>query len=460
MNGPKTAPCRSAPRIKIRSIQIAYLNFPTGNSGIVLDVSTDGLGFQVVEPLRVNDFFSLRLSAPGFRPFSLSARVTWLDGTHRRGGLRVIVPVDQRQMYQSWQQQLRDFLSEPKPPISNARDPEIPSQAPPAKESRISRNVLAGCLILILSLSAFVGSDLMGAARRIGDLLKHHSTSGAHSLASATTNSQNAAPLSRDAPQSAGQGVASSRSRSRTPGNRHANRFDAQSPGPILSPITADKQQHPADVSGSMPGTVMLPSTARVIAKPSTREANGTMAEQLSVPDSVAGSSNAPPVSELQRQPRATAVPLDARDVNASRTVASTGGAAAKPQVSTNGNSRRAAAAIAATAPLARTAQIPDALESKPPGPAADLEPCHLIHSVPPVYPSDARRQRVEGEVKLRVVVGADGNVRSAVSLGGPPLLVPAAVSATLQFHYQPARLNGEPIETVQTIEIAFELKR
>jgi len=83
----------------------------------------------------------------------------------------------------------------------------------------------------------------------------------------------------------------------------------------------------------------------------------------------------------------------------------------------------------------------------------------HLIHSVQPVYPADAKKQHLEGNVKLRLVVGADGNVRSIQLVSGAPMLAPAAISAARQFRYAPALLNGQPIETIQTIDMSFSLK-
>lgn len=87
------------------------------------------------------------------------------------------------------------------------------------------------------------------------------------------------------------------------------------------------------------------------------------------------------------------------------------------------------------------------------------IDPCQLIHSVQPVYPSEAKRLHVEGDVQLRVVVSVEGIVTSVGLVSGPPLLVPAAIDAARGFRYKPAMLNGKPIETVQTIAMSFDLK-
>jgi TonB family protein len=113
-----------------------------------------------------------------------------------------------------------------------------------------------------------------------------------------------------------------------------------------------------------------------------------------------------------------------------------------------------------ASAALAPAAQFPQALNSHIPGLRANLKPCQLVSSVQPEYPKKARRRHIEGNVKLRVVVGTDGSVRSVSPLGGPPLLIAAAMDATRQFRYKPAQLNGQPIQSIQTIDISFKLER
>jgi TonB family protein len=81
-----------------------------------------------------------------------------------------------------------------------------------------------------------------------------------------------------------------------------------------------------------------------------------------------------------------------------------------------------------------------------------------LISRVEPVYPEDAKRQSVEGAVKLHVVVGRDGSIESLESVSGPSLLVKAALSAVREWHYAQTLLAGQPVETEQDIMIKFRL--
>jgi TonB family protein len=90
--------------------------------------------------------------------------------------------------------------------------------------------------------------------------------------------------------------------------------------------------------------------------------------------------------------------------------------------------------------------------------PSDRFNPCHLAYRVEAVYPAEALQQRIEGVVKIQQVVGTDGIVRSVKLLGGPPMLAAAALEAARYWRYLPALLNGQPVETEQTIEIQFLL--
>jgi TonB family protein len=84
----------------------------------------------------------------------------------------------------------------------------------------------------------------------------------------------------------------------------------------------------------------------------------------------------------------------------------------------------------------------------------------NLIRKVTPMYPADARAEGVEGSVRLRAIVSKSGALLSIVpvSSGVDQRLVSAAVSAASQWIYQPALLNGEPVEVITTITMSFRL--
>ena len=61
-------------------------------------------------------------------------------------------------------------------------------------------------------------------------------------------------------------------------------------------------------------------------------------------------------------------------------------------------------------------------------------------------YPELAHKMNVSGTVRVEVVVGANGAVKSAKALGGHPLLIESALSAAKQYKYEPGAESTETI--------------
>ena len=86
------------------------------------------------------------------------------------------------------------------------------------------------------------------------------------------------------------------------------------------------------------------------------------------------------------------------------------------------------------------------------------VQAAKLIEKVRPEYPEDARLSRVEGTVRLHVIIGKDGSIQSLTLVSGHPLLVRASIDAVKQWRYQPTLLNGNPVEIDTTIDVIFTL--
>jgi protein TonB len=87
-----------------------------------------------------------------------------------------------------------------------------------------------------------------------------------------------------------------------------------------------------------------------------------------------------------------------------------------------------------------------------------DVEEARLLHEVVPQYPPMARFARLQGAVQFDAVIGTDGKVENLKVVGGPPLLIPAAMQAVRQWVYKPFLLNGEPVAVETRITIKFVL--
>jgi TonB family protein len=90
----------------------------------------------------------------------------------------------------------------------------------------------------------------------------------------------------------------------------------------------------------------------------------------------------------------------------------------------------------------------------------ASFVPAKLIKKVQPGYPAEAEEKRIEGTVKLHVVVKKDGSVFVQSVAEGDPILSPAAIEAVRQWRYEPTQLNGQAIDVETTIDVVFALAK
>jgi len=83
-----------------------------------------------------------------------------------------------------------------------------------------------------------------------------------------------------------------------------------------------------------------------------------------------------------------------------------------------------------------------------------------IVHRVDPIYPSEALKQKIEGEVMLETLVGEDGTVRDVHAVSGPDLLRPAAVDAVKWWRFEPYDVNGHAALVHTLIEVDFRVSR
>ena len=89
-----------------------------------------------------------------------------------------------------------------------------------------------------------------------------------------------------------------------------------------------------------------------------------------------------------------------------------------------------------------------------------NLQSANLIHQERPIYPAEAKRQRVSGPVHLQAIIGKGGAVQELQVVSGHPLLVPAAVDAVRHWVYRPTLLNGNAVEVSTRIDVNFTLSK
>jgi TonB family protein len=81
-----------------------------------------------------------------------------------------------------------------------------------------------------------------------------------------------------------------------------------------------------------------------------------------------------------------------------------------------------------------------------------------LLKRVPPVYPEDARRNYVQGTVRLLAIIQEDGSIGELRVAKGVCSLSKAAIDAVKQWRYQPFSVGGQNVRIYTTIDTIFTL--
>jgi len=86
----------------------------------------------------------------------------------------------------------------------------------------------------------------------------------------------------------------------------------------------------------------------------------------------------------------------------------------------------------------------------------APVIPAKLLAPVSPVYPPDAMRSYITGDVRIEAEVDAKGHVGAMRVLFGPEALRQAAKDALKQYEYAPATQGGKPVASRVVVTVKF----
>ncbi len=95
------------------------------------------------------------------------------------------------------------------------------------------------------------------------------------------------------------------------------------------------------------------------------------------------------------------------------------------------------------------------------PGPSqatGSVEPATLILPKDPMYPAVAKECSVSGRVEVQFRISPEGKVYDVKSVTGAPILARAAMEAVAAGRYEPARLDGSPIDSQAKTNFDFRL--
>jgi periplasmic protein TonB len=89
-----------------------------------------------------------------------------------------------------------------------------------------------------------------------------------------------------------------------------------------------------------------------------------------------------------------------------------------------------------------------------------NVQQANRISSVAPVYPPEAKRDGIQGTVRLEVLISKDGHVSDITVISGPAELTQSSVDAVRQWVYKPTLLNNAPVEVLTTVDVNYTLSQ
>jgi protein TonB len=93
------------------------------------------------------------------------------------------------------------------------------------------------------------------------------------------------------------------------------------------------------------------------------------------------------------------------------------------------------------------------------PATAVDSRPI-LLNSPQPRFTEEARKNKIQGVVLVRVLVGSDGAVKKVtITRGLPDGLDEQAIQAAYQMRFKPAMKSGQPVAFWVPAQIEFNLR-
>lgn len=119
---------------------------------------------------------------------------------------------------------------------------------------------------------------------------------------------------------------------------------------------------------------------------------------------------------------------------------------------------------VAVAAPMAAPANVSPPAPPAPPAPPSQVDgdlSSRVLDADPPSYPTESRRRREQGTVRLRVLVGTDGRVAdiAIADSSGSDRLDREALRAVKRWRWSPLLRGGWPVMVRGIVTIPFVLR-
>jgi hypothetical protein len=81
-------------------------------------------------------------------------------------------------------------------------------------------------------------------------------------------------------------------------------------------------------------------------------------------------------------------------------------------------------------------------------------------HKTMPVYPEEAMKKGIQGDVTFKVAVDETGKLTAATPADGDPLLIAAGTDSLRTFHFRPFMFDGTPVNVESLLGFHFTLQK
>ena len=87
-----------------------------------------------------------------------------------------------------------------------------------------------------------------------------------------------------------------------------------------------------------------------------------------------------------------------------------------------------------------------------------DFAQTMVVNKVAPIYPEQARKEGIQGNVQLLIHLSKEGDVESVQVIIGQRLLAASAIEAVKQWKYKPYLMAGFPYKVETQVTVSFTL--
>jgi len=159
------------------------------------------------------------------------------------------------------------------------------------------------------------------------------------------------------------------------------------------------------------------------------------------------GATSAPPVGPVVAPPvESPAERVALAEKGGMRVVAPAKGGAGNAGAVKTSKNRGKAKTSEESAPVAPEVSVSD----------QPVVPAKLVRAVQPIYPPDAMRNYITGDVRIEAEVDKHGQIGAMKILLGPKQFRQVAMDALKQYEYAPATQGGKPVASKVTVTIKF----